>query len=615
MVLASRDGWKSPEHLPGEATMPEITMRTLVNRQSSLAAEVRTLRSRQAPVVSVTATGTIQMVPGKLFVAPTQVGLARLQDLHLQASGQAPRFRGGRATLEPIQAFRSYSDAVVSALAQIAVIPDSGRAELLTQMLDFADMSGSLGGLEGPFLTAARSAQLARNDALFERAQDAWAGIDAGGPIGGGALSVPVLDVGSGQLAFLTEADLTGKLGMGAESLGMRSGVRTFGTSSTGEGTEGRGGGLGTEGRSGFGADLQALSSLSGMGGLGGTGSGLNGGSGAHGFGSAFGPDAFSDLGSPGGLTIRDLIGGDGSPGRGFGVGPDMSSEADGAAIGGVIGGAIGGIAGAIYGFVAGIPTGPGAVAIGTAGTIAGGSTGIAIGTVVGGGIGIVVGHFTDDAPAPSSPNPSGDSPAPSTPAPTGGSTPAPAPTDDGTAGGLSGGTPEPTGGDSSGGDWHPPMPLPDEVGDRSLEGDYRSGRSGSGFSVGALFPSGPGLESLTSYQGGTAFLIPSLPSVDDYGGLDFGFLSESAGQLFDAAGVSDATVPVGAGDFGLSRRGTVAAPTGRRAATATGTGTQIRTGTVSSGRSTVDLAMQLESVATQLRHLVEQTDGATTPG
>ncbi len=158
-------------------------------------------------------------------------------------------------------------------------------------------------------------------------------------------------------------------------------------------------------------------------------------------------------------------------------------------------------------------------------------------------------------------------------------------------------------------------MPLPNQDGDPGLEGEYGSGASGNGFSVGALFPSGPGLNSLTSYQGGTSFLIPGLPSVDDHGDLNFGFLGESAGQLYAAVGVSDATVPFGAGDFGLSRRGTVTGTIGRQVPTVTGSGTQIRTGTVTSGSSAVELATQLESVATQLRHLGEQAEGAATRG
>ena len=137
-------------------------------------------------------------------------------------------------------------------------------------MLDFANMRGTLAGLEGVFLTAVRAVQNAGATAILDQAGQVWARVDASGPIGGGALTVPVLDTSTGQLDP-GSSDLS-HLGLGAKS-----GANSQGTIHDRNAVVG----------------LAGLQGLGTLGGLGGTGIGLNRigglGDGLAGLGSVFG--------------------------------------------------------------------------------------------------------------------------------------------------------------------------------------------------------------------------------------------------------------------------------------------------------------------------------------
>jgi hypothetical protein len=106
-------------------------------------------------------------------------------------------------------------------------------------------------------------------------------------------------------------------------------------------------------------------------------------------------------------------------------------------------------------------------------------------------------------------------------------------------------------------------MPLPDDQGDRDLDDEYGQGGRGGISAFNALIPSGPGLASLTSYQGGTSFLVNALPQVGPDGRVDFGYLGATGEALYSeaAGGSGDLLVPSGRTSSG--RTSLVALPDG----------------------------------------------------
>jgi hypothetical protein len=545
-----------------------------------------------APVVSVTPTGPIQLEQGHILVAPTPLGLLRTQEAHYRATNTPvrsfhfPEF----ASMTTARAFTAYSNAVVCGLAQLATIPAAGQQALLSAMLDFADVSGTLAGLEGVFLTAVRSAQTAGNTALVDRAEQVWAKADASGPIGGGALTVPVLDTSTGQLALLTASEL-GQLGLGAGSRGQ--------------------GASRANGRTAGPVGLAGLQGLGHLGGLGGTGIGLNrvGGLG----------DGLAGLGG--------MFAGSG-PGAGPGdQGLASDYAADYAAKGSAIGGTLGLIGGAAYGFFYGIPAGP---AAGVAGAFFGGAMGATLGSALVGGGGLIVGALKDSAASKPAPGPeNGDGPdteGQPAPGPGPGGQPAPGPGPDsegqpapgpgpgpdsegqpsgspspgGTRGGQSGG--DLTGGHDGRGGKSGDSPLsisPDP--DSGWDGDSGQDSSDGISEISALIPSGPGLGSLTNYEGGASFLINGLPRYEEDGAGSYGFLGVAGARVIEAAfgGQVQAGVDTAGVQNGRSSIGSLSGPatTGLSFVDTTG----IKTAT-SSAEILQSAAQQLLALADQAR-------------
>jgi hypothetical protein len=211
--------------------------------------------------------------------------------------------------------------------------------------------------------------------------------------------------------------------------------------------------------------------------------------------------DAFSGLGA--------LFGGFGNiPGEtGFGLGDGTgeggleSPASDGATVGAAVGGTIGAIVGA------------------SSGGLAGAAAGATVGAAVGGTIGAVIGWATDHSTAPGH----GDTPAP------------------GGEGDGHGDTPAPGGK----GDGHGPPVCLEPDGSTGLPA-YEDGSGGGVNWAPTAVPSGPGLESITSYLGGRSFLLTGLPAFDDNGSLTTGgFLSGVRGYT-----TIDTAAKTSGGDF-----------------------------------------------------------------
>ena len=320
-------------------------------------------------MVAVTATGPIRLGPATLYVAPAQVALSVVQGMHHLLVGEPARVPIRSAALAGLPQdllFTAYSNAAVSGLAQLAVGTTVDRALQLQAMIDFADVTGDLGGLEGTFLSGVRAAQLAGLDDLVERAADVWGGTPLASAIGGGSSAIPVIDVGTGRITLLDRADLVG---------------------------------LGGGGRTGPGG-WRAGWSVSGARGRTGVGFGRLGG-------------VFD-----GSFDIRGGLGG----------GLDTDSETDYAAKGATIVGTLGMIAGGLAGFAGALLTGPGAPGAAVPAVIVGAARGAAVGATIGattgGALGLLFGYAKGDAPPPA---PADGVPAgPPAPPESGGDGPAP---------------------------------------------------------------------------------------------------------------------------------------------------------------------------------------------
>jgi hypothetical protein len=529
--------------------------------------------SAAAPTISVTATGPIQLRRGTFYVAPATKALSMLQALHYQAAGDSAGARNPSAAitaLTPQAAFTVYSKAVVGSLAQLAASTTAGRTAQLSAMLDYCEATRDLSGLEGPFLSAVRAAQDAQDAGatdLVNRAQELWSSVPLGSSIGGGALSVPVLDPATGQLTLLGRDDLV-HLGAGESSATI--------------------GGVGTS----LTSQLELLGKL---GGLGRAGAGLNQ------LGGVF----------SGSLDIS------GATGRGLAQDATADNATKGAALGGIlgciVGGIIGGVAGTEGGAAVGSVAGPAGAAAGgafggLAGVLEGAEKGSALGVAFGAAGGVLIGWIYDKVSGNDAQPPAEQIGTPMGGGGTGGSgrqsggQAGPAPSGGGTdgSGRQSGGQAGPTssGGDGQGqqsSDGHPAMPQPeDDADDDGFSYDAQfGGRSGGYASLSVLIPDGDGIGALTAWQGGNSFVIHGLPQIGDDGQVNYGFLGAAGAAILGAAGAADSS-PQGVSGLGTIGLGTFGN------GTAAALGTARHDGAAFSAGSTTVLPAQLSEVTTE---------------
>ncbi|MEV4140032.1 hypothetical protein AB0J72_48720 [Dactylosporangium sp. NPDC049742] len=267
-----------------------------------------------------TASGDVHFATCRYYYDTSQAALQRLADLHHRAVGEKGPFQTPVVNgFTEQDAFHAYSDASVALLAQLAVAGPSAQVAMLDEIATAADRMGTLDGLEGVFLSAARAAQYIGADAVLGNAADVFQALGLPGQLGGGALTSAILDAGTGLIGFVTGGDIGAALSVGTSgwlsspSIGMSQ-----------LGIAGAGAGL-------AGLDLLFSGTLPGLAGLGGQGVGI--GQGELGVGHTGPSSELTGDVAEGGLklggAIGTLVGG-------------LVSGPGGAVFGGAMGGAAG---------------------------------------------------------------------------------------------------------------------------------------------------------------------------------------------------------------------------------------------------------------------------------
>jgi hypothetical protein len=163
-----------------------------------------------------TATGNVNFATCRFYYDRPQPVFQRLADLHNRALGAEPPFATPVVnTFTPLDAFQAYSDASVSLLAQLAVSSPSGQVAMLGDIVAAAERLGSLDGLEGVFLSAARAAQYVGAGAELGNAAEMFQSLGIPGQLGGGARTSAIMDVGTGLLSFVIGTDIGAALSAG----------------------------------------------------------------------------------------------------------------------------------------------------------------------------------------------------------------------------------------------------------------------------------------------------------------------------------------------------------------------------------------------------------------
>lgn len=456
----------------------------------------------------VTATGPIYEVPGNLIWAPASEGIRTMAGLHVEASGSSDL---GVNTQET--AFLAYSNLDIALIAQIAVSPPGVTAELLREMCSVAQEMGGLDGMEGPFLSAARSLQgLSGYEATLDLAGQTLGQYGLPEALGGGATSSVVFDAQAGQLAFPDASQLTAMLG-------------------------------GYEGR--FGAGV-----FGGMGSLFETSPALGGGQRML-YGDVGDAANYAGVGAAigafGGAVVGGVVGAVGGAAVGAPTGPGAVATAgaggwagavSGATTGARLGAAVGGFVGMVVGFSKEDSHPSGSGSSHGSGSSTGGSDG---GTTTGSS----TGSSTSSGSSSSGTTEGGMTGASGT------SSTGHAPTSSGSSsGGTAEGGMTGAGGTSSTG--HAPTSssspkCPSADGETGFDGEF--GGSNPVLTP-TRMPQGDGLASLVSYTGGSVLSLITLPAYEYEGDLSFdlGYIAQLPGFASDLELI---TSPVGDGEGG----------------------------------------------------------------
>lgn len=176
-----------------------------------LVAVRRAIEKPDATAIAVTATGSVWLSPGFLNTAPPDVAWAGLQDLHYRSIGETGVPLSPIAMdLTPEQAWGQYSSGITSVLGQLGVTGQEAGENILGSLNSYASLTGSLDGLESPFLSAFTSA--ARDEASPSLDEAAALLKELGIPdkLGGGAEKSPTLDVQTGRMVLNDVQTLVG---------------------------------------------------------------------------------------------------------------------------------------------------------------------------------------------------------------------------------------------------------------------------------------------------------------------------------------------------------------------------------------------------------------------
>jgi hypothetical protein len=154
---------------------------------------------------AVTATGPIGLAPSFISTAPPDIAWLGLQELHRRSLGLAGDdsfFSPEAVAMTPEQAFGAYSSGVIGVLGQLAVTGSAAGDRLLGSLTDYAELQGSLDGLEAPFLTAFASASRDRFSPSLDPAAELWNELGLPDQLGGGAQTTPIVNPATGQVVF-----------------------------------------------------------------------------------------------------------------------------------------------------------------------------------------------------------------------------------------------------------------------------------------------------------------------------------------------------------------------------------------------------------------------------
>ena len=204
MIDAQTLGFK-----PGPAAGHAAAKRTPRSANPVRLTQGQTVARGLRELIATNASGAIYTVRARLRVLPPDAAWLRLQELHLKAIGfPGPLTTSTAASLNDKSAFGAYSKALCCAIAQVLVIGPNGRANIAKSIARFASCRGTFAGLEGVFLSAVLGIQLATNKPALMECVLVWRQLGLPTVLGGGALTSPVIDPGTGRGVLLSPDQL-----------------------------------------------------------------------------------------------------------------------------------------------------------------------------------------------------------------------------------------------------------------------------------------------------------------------------------------------------------------------------------------------------------------------
>jgi len=152
------------------------------------------------------------ITPAWLRVATPGKAWQGMLDLHRRALGGTAGLPATATALTPEQAFATLSNAVASALAQVAVLSTDGAGRLLSGLCDHVEANRKLDGVESPFLSALTVALRGGGTPVTERAAKLWRTHGRPPKLNGGAAGTVVL-AADDRVALATAGLLDDALG------------------------------------------------------------------------------------------------------------------------------------------------------------------------------------------------------------------------------------------------------------------------------------------------------------------------------------------------------------------------------------------------------------------
>ncbi|WP_433659543.1 hypothetical protein ACQPW1_44280 [Nocardia sp. CA-128927] len=160
-----------------------------------------------------TALGDLATRDGWITAVPATIGWLRLQELHARAAGGGPGCLLAEVVeLTPEQAKTIYHNDVGAALGQMVAAPAAGRLTFFASLLDHVQSTGTLRGLESPYLFGLEEAKRSNDTALLGRAENIWQALWSASPDAPVATAVNgalLLDPETNVATILNDDDLT----------------------------------------------------------------------------------------------------------------------------------------------------------------------------------------------------------------------------------------------------------------------------------------------------------------------------------------------------------------------------------------------------------------------